>query len=180
MVASSPVRHEPPAGMQQNPIDVQSYQAPWKALSEFAMGPGGGPEGMDHPGGQAPFQQLVSAFGDSLSDDDSVVTEDEQQHSGGGGGGSGGGGGMGGHHVGPSHPPPPPPPEMAAAMMPPFHHGGLPPPDHLPHLHHLQPFHHHHAVPPLIMTHLSWWATKIISFWVRIHKSRAAQDHSIR
>ena len=85
MVASSPVRHEPPPNMQPNPVEVQSYQAPWKALSEFAaMGPGGGE--MDH--GQAPFQQLVSAFGDSPplpvppsdegdDDDDRIVTLDD-------------------------------------------------------------------------------------------------------
>lgn len=35
MVASSPVRHESPLGM--NPIEVQSYQPPWKALSDFAL-----------------------------------------------------------------------------------------------------------------------------------------------
>ena len=53
MVASSPVRHEPPGGMQGNPVEVQTYQTPWKALSEFAM------QGdMDQP--HAPFQQLVS------------------------------------------------------------------------------------------------------------------------
>lgn len=53
MVASSPVRHEPPVGMQGNPVEVQSYQTPWKALSEFAM------QGdLDQP--HAPFQQLVS------------------------------------------------------------------------------------------------------------------------
>ena len=51
MVAGSPVRHEPP--MQGNPVEVQSYQTPWKALSDFAM------QGdMDQP--HAPFQQLVS------------------------------------------------------------------------------------------------------------------------
>ncbi|CAG5136179.1 unnamed protein product, partial [Candidula unifasciata] len=55
MVASSPVRHEPPLGMQGNPVEVQSYQTPWKALSEFAM------QGdMDQP--HAPFQQLMSSF----------------------------------------------------------------------------------------------------------------------
>ena len=53
MVASSPVRHEPPVGMQGNPVEVQSYQTPWKALSEFAM------QG-DMDQGHAPFQQLVS------------------------------------------------------------------------------------------------------------------------
>ncbi|XP_014273596.1 insulin gene enhancer protein ISL-1 isoform X2 [Halyomorpha halys] len=35
MVASSPVRHESPLGM--NPIEVTSYQPPWKALSDFAL-----------------------------------------------------------------------------------------------------------------------------------------------
>ncbi|BFZ01536.1 hypothetical protein BsWGS_04574 [Bradybaena similaris] len=55
MVASSPVRHEPPVGMQGTPVEVQSYQTPWKALSEFAM------QGdMDQP--HAPFQQLMSSF----------------------------------------------------------------------------------------------------------------------
>ncbi|XP_055864639.1 insulin gene enhancer protein isl-1-like isoform X2 [Biomphalaria glabrata] len=55
MVASSPVRHEPPVGMQGNPVEVQSYQTPWKALSEFAM------QGdLDQP--HAPFQQLMSSF----------------------------------------------------------------------------------------------------------------------
>ena len=70
MVASSPVRHEPPAGLQPNPVEVQSYQAPWKALSEFAM-----QSELD----QAPFQQLVSSFADS-SDEDTVVTLEEPIH----------------------------------------------------------------------------------------------------
>ncbi|KAK6624398.1 Insulin protein enhancer protein isl-1 [Polyplax serrata] len=35
MVASSPVRHESPLGL--NPIEVHSYQPPWKALSDFAL-----------------------------------------------------------------------------------------------------------------------------------------------
>lgn len=51
MIASSPVRHD--ATMQPNPVEVQSYQAPWKALSDFAM---------QNELEQAPFQQLVSAF----------------------------------------------------------------------------------------------------------------------
>ena len=51
MVASSPVRHE--SSLQANPVEVQSYQPPWKALSEFAM-----QSELDQP----PFQQLVSAF----------------------------------------------------------------------------------------------------------------------
>ena len=53
MVASSPVRHEGPPGLPTNPVEVQSYQTPWKALSEFAL------QGdMDHQ--HPPFQQLVS------------------------------------------------------------------------------------------------------------------------
>ncbi|XP_063980609.1 insulin gene enhancer protein ISL-1 isoform X1 [Diachasmimorpha longicaudata] len=35
MVASSPVRHESPIGM--TPLEVQAYQPPWKALSDFAL-----------------------------------------------------------------------------------------------------------------------------------------------
>ncbi|XP_055931826.1 insulin gene enhancer protein ISL-1-like isoform X1 [Argiope bruennichi] len=34
MVATSPVRHESP--IQMNPIEVQTYQPPWKALTEYA------------------------------------------------------------------------------------------------------------------------------------------------
>ena len=52
MVASSPVRHEPPQSMQPTPVEVQSYQPPWKALSDFAAMQGD----LDQP----PFQQLVS------------------------------------------------------------------------------------------------------------------------
>ena len=70
MVASSPVRHEPPPNMQHNPVEVQQYQAPWKALSEFAL-----QSELDQP----PFQQLVSSFGES-SDEDTVVTLDEPAH----------------------------------------------------------------------------------------------------
>ena len=58
MVATSPVRHEPPPNLAPNPIDVQAYQAPWKTLGDYAMGPLG-PHDLDHPVGQAPFQQLV-------------------------------------------------------------------------------------------------------------------------
>ena len=60
MVASSPVRHESP--MQANPVEVQAYQPPWKALSDFAMQS----ELDQHP----PFQQLVSAFCDVNADED--------------------------------------------------------------------------------------------------------------
>lgn len=35
MVASSPVRHESPIGM--TPLEVQAYQPPWKALTDFAL-----------------------------------------------------------------------------------------------------------------------------------------------
>lgn len=70
MVASSPVRHESP--MQANPVEVQSYQPPWKALSEFAM-----QSELEHP----PFQQLVSSFVCDVShdddDDDHVVCYDQ-------------------------------------------------------------------------------------------------------
>ena len=51
MVASSPVRHE--SNVQPNQVEVQAYQPPWKALSEFAM-----QSELDQP----PFQQLVSSF----------------------------------------------------------------------------------------------------------------------
>ncbi|XP_015921388.1 insulin gene enhancer protein ISL-1 isoform X3 [Parasteatoda tepidariorum] len=52
MVATSPVRHESP--IQMNPIEVQTYQPPWKALTEYAaMQPDIDPT--------APhFQQIVS------------------------------------------------------------------------------------------------------------------------
>jgi insulin gene enhancer protein ISL-1 len=55
MVASSPVRHEGPPGLQANPVEVQSYPTPWKALSDFAMQ---GDLDHQHP----PFQQLVSRY----------------------------------------------------------------------------------------------------------------------
>ena len=35
MVASSPVRHESSIGI--TPLEVQAYQPPWKALSDFAL-----------------------------------------------------------------------------------------------------------------------------------------------
>ena len=35
MVASSPVRHESPVGL--NPVEIQSYEPPWKALTDFAL-----------------------------------------------------------------------------------------------------------------------------------------------
>ena len=66
MVASSPVRHEQ---MQANQVEVQSYQPPWKALSEFAM-----QSEIEQP----PFQQLVSSF-ECSDDDDTVVSVDEHR-----------------------------------------------------------------------------------------------------
>ena len=54
MIASSPVRHESPLGM--NPVEVQSYQPPWKALSDFALH-----TDLDRLDPSAPpFQQLVN------------------------------------------------------------------------------------------------------------------------
>jgi len=54
LVASSPVRHESPLGM--NPVEVQSYQPPWKALSDFALH-----TDLDRlDPGAPPFQQLVN------------------------------------------------------------------------------------------------------------------------
>lgn len=35
LIAQRPMRQESPIGM--NPIEVQSYQPPWKALNEFAL-----------------------------------------------------------------------------------------------------------------------------------------------
>ncbi len=35
MVATSPVRHESPVGL--SPVEVQSYEPPWKALTDFAL-----------------------------------------------------------------------------------------------------------------------------------------------
>ncbi|XP_062316640.1 insulin gene enhancer protein isl-2a isoform X2 [Osmerus eperlanus] len=49
LVAGSPIRHE--NTVQGNPVEVQTYQPPWKALSEFAL-----QSDLDQP----PFQQLVS------------------------------------------------------------------------------------------------------------------------
>ena len=64
MVATSPVRHEPPSSLQLAPIEVHQCQQqapPWKALSDFAL-----QTELDQP----PFQQLVSSFGESSGDDD--------------------------------------------------------------------------------------------------------------
>lgn len=54
MVASSPVRHDSPMGM--NALEVTSYQPPWKALSDFALH-----TDLDRlDPSAAPFQHLVS------------------------------------------------------------------------------------------------------------------------
>ncbi|KAJ6669925.1 hypothetical protein lerEdw1_000474 [Lerista edwardsae] len=49
MVAASPERHD--GGLQANPVEVQSYQPPWKVLSDFAL-----QSDIDQPA----FQQLSS------------------------------------------------------------------------------------------------------------------------
>ncbi|XP_042559382.1 insulin gene enhancer protein isl-2a isoform X2 [Clupea harengus] len=49
LVAGSPIRHD--NTVQGNPVEVQTYQPPWKALSEFAL-----QSDLDQPA----FQQLVS------------------------------------------------------------------------------------------------------------------------
>ncbi|RXN26182.1 insulin gene enhancer protein isl-2a isoform X1 [Labeo rohita] len=49
LVAGSPIRHD--TTVQGNPVEVQTYQPPWKALSEFAL-----QSDLDQPA----FQQLVS------------------------------------------------------------------------------------------------------------------------
>ncbi|XP_032886821.1 insulin gene enhancer protein ISL-1 isoform X1 [Amblyraja radiata] len=50
MVAASPERHD--SSLQANPVEVQSYQPPWKVLSDFAL-----QSDIEQPA----FQQLVSA-----------------------------------------------------------------------------------------------------------------------
>lgn len=35
LIASSPVRHESPLGL--NPVEVHAFAPPWKALAEFAL-----------------------------------------------------------------------------------------------------------------------------------------------
>lgn len=50
MVATSPERHD--GGLQANPVEVQTYQPPWKVLSDFAL-----QSDIDQPA----FQQLVRA-----------------------------------------------------------------------------------------------------------------------
>lgn len=48
LVAGSPIRHE--SAVQGSAVEVQTYQPPWKALSEFAL-----QSDLDQPA----FQQLV-------------------------------------------------------------------------------------------------------------------------
>lgn len=48
LVAGSPIRHD--NTVQGNPVEVQTYQPPWKALSEFAL-----QSDLEQPA----FQQLV-------------------------------------------------------------------------------------------------------------------------
>lgn len=61
LIASSPMRQESPIGM--NPIEIQSYQPPWKTLSEYAMRPD-----LDRLDTSAPhFQQLVNQVGQPKS-----------------------------------------------------------------------------------------------------------------
>lgn len=62
MVASSPVRHDSPLGV--HPVEVQAYQPPWKALTEFALH-----SDLEQPAHQPVFQQLVNQVsGDVRSD----------------------------------------------------------------------------------------------------------------
>jgi hypothetical protein len=71
MVATSPVRHESPVGI--NPVEIHSYEPPWKALTDFALHTdldrlpppppgGGGPPGppVSGPPGGPQFQHLVN------------------------------------------------------------------------------------------------------------------------
>ncbi|KAF2882427.1 hypothetical protein ILUMI_23746 [Ignelater luminosus] len=53
MVASSPVRHDSPIGV--HPLEVQAYQPPWKALSDFALH-----SDLEQPPHAPGFQQLVN------------------------------------------------------------------------------------------------------------------------
>lgn len=56
MVATSPVRHESSMGLNPAAVDIQSYEPPWKALSDFALH-----TDLDRLNPSTPhFQQLVS------------------------------------------------------------------------------------------------------------------------
>ena len=50
MVAGSPIRHD--TSVPGNPVEVQTYQPPWKALSDFAL-----QSDLDQPS----YQHLVRA-----------------------------------------------------------------------------------------------------------------------
>ncbi|KAJ7423992.1 ISL LIM homeobox 2 [Willisornis vidua] len=56
LVAGSPIRHE--SAVQGSAVEVQTYQPPWKALSEFAL-----QSDLEQP---AAFQQLVSRAGSAV------------------------------------------------------------------------------------------------------------------
>lgn len=60
MVASSPVRHDSPLNL--HGIDVQTYQPPWKALSDFALNADLDNNGVMNTHTPA-FQQLVNQVG---------------------------------------------------------------------------------------------------------------------
>lgn len=60
MIASSPVRHDSPLNLQG--IDVQTYQPPWKALSDFALHADLDSNGAINTHTPA-FQQLVNQVG---------------------------------------------------------------------------------------------------------------------
>ena len=112
MVATSPVRHESPVGM--NPIEIQSYEPPWKALTDFALH-----TDLDRLNPNAPhFQHLVnqvSSFGSIAIGKNLTVIFYTQMH---------------GY---PDMPPPdmqhqPPPPGSELGPPPPGGHFGPPPP----------------------------------------------------
>ena len=63
MIASSPVRHDSPLNLQG--LDVQTYQPPWKALSDFALHADLDSNGAINTHTPA-FQQLVNQVGLSL------------------------------------------------------------------------------------------------------------------
>ena len=56
MVATSPVRHESPVGM--NPVEIHSYEPPWKALTDFALHTD--LDRLNNAGGPQQFQHLVN------------------------------------------------------------------------------------------------------------------------
>ena len=56
MVATSPMRHDmPPSTTPINPVDIQGYEPPWKALCDFALN-----SDLDRPG----YNHLVSEVSD--------------------------------------------------------------------------------------------------------------------